>query len=298
MIRWMRRGLWPAIKASFVNWNHHEGGLMSAAMAYYASFSLLPLCLVLMAGVGLVTRYSAKAQDTRQELLKIISQNASPWVATQIDRTLIGVETNVSLGGPIGIAMLVLAAIGIFAQFENIFQRIWANGIPPSKGVLHAVRTALYDRLMAFVMLLIVGVLVIVIFLANIALTSLRPHIVQFAGGWAAWRFGQTLATILFNTLLFGVLYKIVPKAPVQWLDALGGGVFVAIVWEIGQRIFEHVVVATSYSAYGVVGSFMAVMLWTYYASAVIFLGGEFVQALCQDCHGREKVPERSAFDV
>lgn len=290
MLGWMRKELWPAIKASFVNWNDHDGGLLSAAMAYYASFSLLPLCLVLMAGVGLVTRYSAKAQDTRQELLKIIGQNASPWVATQIEKSLKGVETNVSLGGPLGIAALVLAAIGIFAQFENIFQRIWANGPPPGKGILHAVRTALYDRVMAFLILLLVGALVIVIFLANVVLTSLRPYIEQYQGGGVAWRFGQMLATILFNSLLFGLLYKIVPKVTVRWLEALAGGIFAAVIWEIGQRVFEKVVVADSYSPYGVVGSFMAVMLWTYYASAVIFLGGEFVQAICRDCHRKEEI--------
>jgi membrane protein len=40
-------------------------------------------------------------------------------------------------------------------------------------------------------------------------------------------------------------------------------------------------VIAAKYSsAYGVLGSFIAMMVWVYYASTVLFLGAEFVKVL------------------
>ncbi len=64
MLTWLRNRLWPALKTSVVRWNRDDGAMLSAAMAYYAAFSLFPLCLVLVAAVGLVTQWSGHAQRT------------------------------------------------------------------------------------------------------------------------------------------------------------------------------------------------------------------------------------------
>ena len=51
-----------------------------------------------------------------------------------------------------------------------------------------------------------------------------------------------------------------------------------AITWQIGQYLLALFVIGDKYSAYGVIGSLIAVMIWFYYASAAVFLGGEFVR--------------------
>lgn len=282
---WFSRRVWSPLKATFENWNQHDGGLLSAAMAFYASFSLFPLLLVLIAGLGLAARFSAHGQNARQELLTVVDRNAGPWVAIQLKNILDGVEDKAGVGGPLGLAALIFAALGIFAQFENLFQRIWALPGPQSQGVLATLRSVLRERLVAFVMLLVVGALVIAIFIANLLLSGLQPHIVQWAGGAVAWRWGQVLISMSFNMLLFALIYKVLPKARVRWTEALAGGALVALVWEIGQRVLVRLVIGEKYSAYGVIGSFMAIMLWMYYASAMLFLGAEFVRAICRDCN-------------
>ena len=98
--------------------------------------------------------------------------------------------------------------------------------------------------------------------------------------------------TVGLNCLLFTVIYKILPKAAVRWRDAAAGGLLTALTWQIGQRVLESIVISNNYSAYGVVGSFLAVMLWMYYASAVILLGAEFVRAL--DVGDREPADQQA----
>lgn len=284
MWSWISRRLWPPLKTAFTNWTEHDGSLLSAAMAFYASFSLFPLLLVLIAGLGLVTRFSTHGQNARQELLSVVNRNAGPGVSSQLEKILTGVEDKAGVGGPLGLAALVFAAIGIFAQFENLFQRIWRLPGPQEKGLLAAVRSVLRERLTAFVMLLVVGALVVALFVANLVLAGLQPYIVQWAGGKVAWRWGQVPISIFFNMLLFGLIYKVLPRARIRWVEALAGGALVAVVWELGRWILERVVIGEKYSAYGVIGSFVALMLWMYYASAMLFLGAEFVRAICRDC--------------
>ena len=73
-------------------------------MAYYAAFSLFPLCLLLISGLGFAMRYLPKADSAREQLLHAVSQNASPWVAEQLGQMLANVETNAPLNAPLALA--------------------------------------------------------------------------------------------------------------------------------------------------------------------------------------------------
>jgi membrane protein len=225
-------------------------------------------------------RFSRGAQNAESQLLALVGQNTTPWLAEQLAAMLKGIETKAGLGGPIGLVMLTAAAIGIFVQLENIFDRIWREEPQPSKGIVGAIKRALFDRLSAFLMLLGVGLLLVVLMLADVVLATVRPYVVQLPAGKNAWVLFQLLVGVLLNALLFTVIYKVLPKQSVGWREALAGGVLVAVIWEVGQQVLAPLVIGEKYSAYGVVGSFIAVMLWMYYASAVLFIGAEFVQIL------------------
>jgi membrane protein len=288
MLLWGRFWLWPALRRTYSHWQEDEGSMMAAAMAYYAAFSIFPLCLVLIAGLGYVMRYSAAAQTEKQQLLEVVAENTTPELAEQLGHMLDGVRTRAGLGGPLGLVGLLLAAIGIFTQLEFIFARMWNVPDREPSSFWKAVRRALYDRLLAFVLLLGVGSLVIAVFVANLALTSLRAYAERLAVGQSAWSTLQVLANLAINLVAFTIMYRVLPRRPVRWKAALGGGILAAFIWEIGQQVLASLVIADRYSAYGVVGAFIALMLWMYYASAVVLLGGEFVRAISGDVQMEE----------
>ncbi len=252
-------------------------------MAYYAAFSLFPLCLVLIALLGFAMRFSAEAQSAHQGLVNLVSERFDTRLADSLNELLAGVRSRAAFGGPIGAITLVFGAIGVFLQLENMFDRIWGTPADVAKGWLGVVGTVLHQRLSAFVMLLATGGLLLLIFLADIVLAGIRPHVVHsLPAGGTAWHYGQIGFIFLCNALLFALLYKTLPKTKIRWRDALRGGILVAVVWMIGQKILTLLVVGSSYqNAYGVVGSFMAIMLWFYYISATVVLGAEFVRAIC-----------------
>jgi len=257
--------------------------LLSAATAYYAAFSLFPLCLVLIAALGVVGRYSTTLQLQQHDLIVRLSQNVSPWVATQLETILNGVQARAMLGGPIGLLALILAAIGVFMQLENIFARIWGSHEPTFDGWLAAIRAALWSRALAFLTLLAIGGLLMAVFFTDVVLAGIRPFVVDLPTGRLGWRVVQSLLTIGCNAMLLATIYRVLPQARVPWKAALGGGLLAAVVWAVGNSILLSLVVGEQYSAYGIVGAMMGVMFWFYYASAVVFLGAEFVRALSEE---------------
>jgi membrane protein len=288
MVAWLTGRLWPALRTAVRNWSRDDGFLLSAALAYYASVSLFPICLVLFAGLGYLSQVSPEFQDQQGEVLAMVARNASPWLADQLRQMLAGIKTQAAVGGPAGLMILLVTAISVFVQLDASIARIWGIPVNASRGVAAALKTALHDRLVAFLLLLGVGSLVVVVFLLNLVLTGIRPFVLQSTEGRTLWLLVPTLMTVGLNCLLFAVIYKVLPKAPVLWRDAAGGGLLTAFTWQIGQRVLESVVISNNYSAYGVVGTFLAVMLWLYYASAVVLLGAELVHVLdVSDRHPR-----------
>jgi membrane protein len=283
MVRQIVGNGWSILRSTSYGWRQHNGSLLSAATAYYAAFSFFPLCLVLIAGVGFVGRYSSFAQIEQRDLLHRAAANVGPWLAGELQGILAGVQSRAMLGGPIGIFVLLLTAIGIFRQLENIFDRIW--GVPQSTatGFLTTLRTVVWGRLLAFLSLLIIGTLLMTVFLTDIVVAGIRPFLAQLPAGRSVWHFVQLLSTIGCNALLLAAIYRVLPKAPVHWRAALAGGLFAAVVWALGRYALLSLLIGEQYSAYGVIGALMGVMLWFYYASAVVFLGAEFVHALEQE---------------
>ena len=279
---WIQQRFWPVVRETWSGWSKHDGSLLSAATAYYAAFSLFPLCVVLIAALGVVGRHSAFLQSQQQELVEVSKRNMGPWLAEQVEGILVDVQARAAVIGPLGLLILIVAAIGIFMQLENTFDRIWGTPEPVPRTWLAEIRAALWDRLLAFLMLLGIGALLFALFLADAVLSNVRPLLVHLPTGRLGWHVVQWLASVGGSALLLGALYKVLPKARVRWKHALAGGLLAAAAWAVGQRVLLAMVVGESYSAYGVLGVLIGLMFWFYYASAAVFLGAEFARASAQ----------------
>ena len=136
------------LQKTWEGWQEDDGFLLSAAMAYYAAFSLFPLCLVLISILGFVLRFSQQAGDAQAVLLEQVKQQVDPWLADQLQALLAGVKANAGLGGPLGAVTLLAAAIVVFLQLDYMFGRIFgATKSSSTTSWWGYVRTVLYDRL-------------------------------------------------------------------------------------------------------------------------------------------------------
>lgn len=275
----LRRSVWPTLRETGRRWSQNQGTLLAAAMSYYMALSFFPLLLVLISGFGLALRYSIGVQNAQENLLALLAQNTAPTLADLVRKILSEVQTKASVGGPVAVVTLLLGAVGIFTQLDAAFDRLWQIR-PSHRGIVGAMRNALWHRLRAFLILLCLAALTVAAFAASMFLVGLRAWASYLPVGHNGWAAVQWMAGIAFNTLVFSLLYKTIPKAPVGWRQAIAGGFAVAVAWYVGSQVLAYIVVARDYTAYGVVGSFIAVMLWVYCASCLLFLGGQLVQVM------------------
>ncbi len=274
-IRRLARDLWSACQ----NWQRDDGSHLAASVSFYMAVSFFPLLLVLISATGLVLRFSGWGQDAQQRLIGLIGEQTSSVLAGQVKAVLANVEEGAALGGPVGLAMLLVASLVVFVHFDDAMDRIWNVPRRDHPGVLAALRSVLVDRLRAFLMLLGVGVFVTAGFVATMGLSV----VARYGSPWvptppSIWGFLTLGAAVVLNWLLFAVIYRLLPKVPVRWSEAARGALLASVMWEAGRRLLAALVIGSKFSVYGVVGAFVAIMLWVYYAVTVLFLGAEYIQ--------------------
>jgi membrane protein len=76
------------------------------------------------------------------------------------------------------------------------------------------------------------------------------------------------------TTVLFGLLFKVLPDVRIRWADVWRGAFITAILFAIGKYLISlyltHVAPA---STYGAAGSLVLILLWVYYSSLILFFG-------------------------
>lgn len=263
-------------------WSADGGPLLSAGVAYYVAISFFPVLIILLAGLGFFFDLTETGQQAEAQLIHAVDVQLSPALGQQVQKVIEEVRVQASFSGPVGLITLLIASLAMFSQFEHAFDRIWKVDSKTNRGLWRSVVLSLKTRLKAFTMLLALGVVVVVTFAAGVVLSTIEETSAELLP-WddrVGWLLDVGL-TVVLNVVAFTLIYRLIPKVEVSWKHALAGGIFAAIAWDIGRQVLARFVIGQHYeSAYGIVGSFLAIMLWAYYAVSVLFLGAELIQAI------------------
>jgi membrane protein len=285
LLRWGGREFIQSLhdlRQAALHWVHDEGGGLAASVSYYLALSLFPMMLLLSSGVGLFLKFSQLGQDAQGQILDVLAEHTSPVVRTQIEEVLLQMRDHALLSGPAGLVAATLAAIGVFSQFDRALSRIWGIKPIPSKGWRDSLHRFMTHRVSAFFMLIGLGIMLVMVFILNLCLTAFHTLAVDYLPrGERFLALGEMVVTIALNGLIFAILYRVIAKKSMRWDDAYRGGLIVALVWEAGRNVLGLTLIGMRYTtAYGVIGSFIALLAWCYYGVSVILFGAEYIQVI------------------
>jgi membrane protein len=81
------------------------------------------------------------------------------------------------------------------------------------------------------------------------------------------------------SAVLFALIFKYVPQERLAWADVWVGGVVTAVLFNIGKFAIGFYLGKSAFSSvYGVVGSFLVLLLWVYYSAQIFLFGAEFTR--------------------
>ncbi len=263
-------------------WSRHDGGVLSAAVAYYAALSALPLILLAFLTIEAISQHVGIAENVNLHdvVLQAVEDETSPQLRAAIETTLSATRADNSVSGPLVLGWLAATSILVFAQIDRGIARIWRDGDDrDDRGLLRAVWNTVTNRARAVLMLLALGFVLSVMFVTTLIFESLESvrDLAPVVGGVY---FGTHF---LLNTVFFGLLMKWFARKPLWWWDAFHGAALLALSWEVGRVVVAAFVVRNHSNLYGVIGSFLVILLWIYYVSLLLFFWASYVKCLADE---------------
>lgn len=265
---------WGLIKETAESWMDHHAARMAAALAYYTLLSIAPLVVIAIAVAGFVFGEGAARGQVSAQLSAVVGDQAAKGIEAVIANAHSPSAGVVSTA--IGVVILLLGASGVFGELQSTLDVIWDVEPKPGRGVWGTVK----DRFASFTMVLGVAFLLLVSLMVSAALSAAGYFFQSnLPGGEALWQllnFAFSLGTI---TLLFALIFKIVPDAEIRWRDVWIGAAVTAALFSIGKFALGLYLGKSSVtSSYGAAGSLVALAIWVYYAAQILFLGAEFTR--------------------
>lgn len=263
------------LRTAAVEWDRDDVPRHGAALAYYTLFAMAPLLIIVIAIGSMVFGTEA----ARGEVFRQISGLIGPDSAKVI-QDLLAHSQQPSRSVPatvVGTIAFFLGATGAFGSLQGALNGIW--GVKPRpRG---AIWSWLRQRLLSFGLVLAVGFLLLVSLTISTLLGALSQYLhTRFPGGEALWQGINFLLDFLFATVLFAVIYRVLPDVRLKWADVWVGAIVTSIFFSLGKFLIGlylgHASVA---STFGAAGSLAVILIWVYYSAQVVLFGAEVTQA-------------------
>ena len=266
---------WTSLKRAGISFIDDRAMKMSASLSYYTVFSLAPMLVIIISLVGLF--FGRDAIEGR--IYYQIADLVGPSAAKQIQETIKHVsETGDSgLAASIGIVTLIIGATTMFGEIQDSINSIWGIKPKPKRGWLRM----LINRLLSFSMIVTMGFLMLVSLVINAMMDIFIDRLEQLLADYTVYLAYAINLVVLWGvtTLLFAVVFKVLPDGKVRWKDSLRGAGFTAILFMIGKfAIGLYLGNSDIASAYGAAGSIILILLWVYYSSVILYFGAEFTK--------------------
>ncbi|MBA2564056.1 MAG: YihY/virulence factor BrkB family protein, partial [Gemmatimonadetes bacterium] len=287
------QALVPLLKSSFRDWQEDKASRLAAALAYYTIFAIAPLLVIAIGIAGMAFGREAAQGQVVREMQGLLGEEGARMIQETIQSA--GREDRGLLATAIGVIVLLFGASGVFGQLKDGLNTIWEVAPKPGRGLLGIVK----DRFASFTMVLGIGFLLLV----SLGVSAWLGKLGELAGEHvpgppilaAALHFAVSFGVI---TVLFAMIYKILPDVEIRWGDVWLGAAATALLFTAGKFLLGfYLGKGSAGSAFGAAGGLVILLVWVYWSAQILFFGAEFTQVYANE-YGSRIVPDEDAVGV
>ncbi|HOA36866.1 MAG TPA: YihY/virulence factor BrkB family protein, partial [Flavihumibacter sp.] len=253
-----------------------NGLKLSASLSYYTVFALGPILLLIISFAGIFYGKDAVQGKIFGQLNGLLGNSTALQIQSIISNAQ--KSDNSVTGAIVGLVILVIGATGVFTEIQSSINYIWSIKAKPEKGWLKL----LLNRLLSFSLVVATSFVLIVSLIVNALMDLLNTRLMANFPGLAV------VAVYVFNiimiflaiSILFAIIFRVLPDASIAWKDSLRGAAFTAVLFLIGKFLIGFYIGNADFGfTYGAAASIMIILAWVYYSSVILFIGAAFTKA-------------------
>ena len=260
-------------KESVSAWMDDFAPSMGAAIAYYTAFSIAPVIIIVIAIAGFVFGEEAASGYLYAQVSSLLGDEGGKAVQGMVESASSSGKGTIAT--IIGVALLIVGATTVFAELQSDLDRIWkAPAATKSEGLWGLVRS----RVLSLGLVVSIGFLLLVSLVISSALAALGEW---WGGAFESFKWLLEIlnfvVSLLVITVMFALMYKILPRIKIGWRDVWIGALVTALLFTIGKFLVGmYLGRAGVASSFGAAGSLAVLLVWVYYSAQIFLLGAEF----------------------
>ncbi|MBK1704339.1 YihY/virulence factor BrkB family protein [Halochromatium glycolicum] len=299
-LRSLRQLLTIAVRG-FNLWLEHNPFMQAGALAFFTIFSLAPTLIIAVTLIGVVLGEGAAQGEIVAQLQDTLGAEAAAAIEQAILRSR--PEEAGLMPTLIGIGAILIGATVVFGQLRYSMNLLWGVRPRPGRTRLEPFWQMMRTRLLALLVVLLIGLGLLLYFIAVIAIQALvaalhpigllqvlQPDLLSSAarGGIA----------VLITVLFIAALFRVLPDVLLSWRDVLPGALVTALLLTLGRYgIAAYLAETAIASTYGAAASLLVILFWVYFSALLLLLGVALTRAELS-ARNRDIVPRPSAVRV
>lgn len=281
--------LFKILKDTVVGFLDDNVTRLSASLAYATLFSIIPF-LSLLVTIG-VFFHTDLANQLYAQLEPIVGEKVTESLhailesAEKTDSS--GFATIISLG------ISIFGATTVFAEIQSSLNTIWGIKAVPKKSWLKYLK----NRLLSFSIILVFAFILLITFSITNIIADLSERFINGNPDVAESLVNVVgiIINIVVTSLIFTLIYKILPDARIKSKDVFVGAFVTTILLLVGQwGISLYIGIANVGNVYGAAAFMVVFITWIYYSAIIIYIGAEFTQAWANEM-GSKIIPDEYA---
>jgi membrane protein len=274
------------LRAAIDSWRGDRAPSMGAAIAYYTVFSLAPVLILIIAVAGLAFGKRAAEGALFDQIAELVGRESAGAIQAML-RSASGTGSGI-VATVIGLAALIIAATAVFGELQAAFNVIWKARPAPGAGM----RNLVTMRLRSLLLIMAIGLLLMLSLALGTALAAFSTYLERLLPGLPL-----ILSTVNFvfslavTTVMFALMFKILPDAGVEWPDVWIGAAASAVLFNVGRHLISLYIGSKGVtSTYHAAGALVLILVWIYYSAQIVLFGAELAKA-----YGDRRRARRSA---
>lgn len=269
-------GVFKLIMRAATSFGNDKCMKFSASLSYYTVFAIGPLLLLIITLTSIFVPEETISDLLTGQIRSLLGNSSAEQIAS-ILTSLKEQQSNAKFFGLVGAATLFVTATGVFLEIQDSINYIWCIKPKPKKGWLRFIT----NRLLSFSLIVGIGFLLLVSLVVNTVTDLMMQRLQRFLGGSQTILLQGLNMLILFLvvTLLFAIIYKVLPDAKIKWRDTFIGAGFTGLLFLLGKfGIGYYLGNSQVGNTFGAAASVIVILLWVYYSAIILYFGAEFTK--------------------
>ncbi|HEY1784363.1 MAG TPA: YihY/virulence factor BrkB family protein [Pirellulales bacterium] len=283
-------GVWRVLTHTLRRWAHGSSSRLGAGLAYYFVFSIAPLLVVAIAVASWVFGEAAIRGEVASQLQSFMGSEGAATVQEMLRNAKRSRSTSLITG--LSTVIILFAASQGVAALRDALNTIW--------GVTARRRSwwwTLWGWGRAMLLVLAFGGLLVVSLVLTTILSSLAAYAPTAIDGFVPRaELINTAVSAIVVFLLFAMIFKWLPDVKIVWSDVWAGAGVTTVLFLLGKEVLaSYLTHVGAASAYGAGSSLALLLLWAYYSSQILLLGGELVRVYAEEIGSRVGLKKAAA---